>query len=213
MTRIKICGITRREDVENAIELGIDALGFILAESPRKVSLSAAEDLIQGLPPFISTVGVVVNPCQTELDKISSRGIFSHIQFHGTEPSSIFKDLNMKTIKTFSIDSQEDLENIQLYREADFFLFDTRVGKSIGGTGKTFDWTLIKDAARGKPFILAGGLGPGNIDDAIRICRPDAVDLNSRLEYEPGKKDPELMRETVFRIRKTDSEIIRSEIL
>lgn len=201
MTRIKVCGMTRREDVETAVAFGVDALGFILAKSPRRVSLERVRELTGGLPPFVSTVAVVMNPTPDEVADVVASGLFSHIQFHGQEAPAMLSGLPVKTIKAFGIASAKDLERVAAYGAADTFLFDARVGEVSGGTGQTFDWSLLKCVAQDKPFILAGGLGPENVAEAVRACRPAAVDLNSRLESEPGKKDPERMRQAVRRIR------------
>ncbi|MDO9508324.1 MAG: phosphoribosylanthranilate isomerase [Thermovirgaceae bacterium] len=209
MTRIKVCGLTCREDVEAAVALGVDALGFILTESARRVTLEKVAAITRGLSLFISTVAVVANPKTGELAKIAASGLFTHIQFHGQEVPEMLAGVQMRTIKAFGIASAEDLEQVKLYGAADYFLFDSRVGGSCGGTGKTFDWSLLKDIAVEKPVILAGGLGPENVAEAIRACRPAAVDLNSRLESEPGKKDPERIRQTVIEIREADSNILK----
>lgn len=199
--QIKICGLTRRRDVTTAVDLGVDALGFILTESPRQVSLECAARLVEDIPPFVSRVAVVMNPEQERLSEIVSSRLFSHIQFHGQENPTMLIDLPIKTIKTFSVETEADLREIDKYQGADYFLFDTRIRKARGGTGKTFDWTLIKKITGKKPFILAGGLGPENVLQAIRSCNPAAVDLNSRLESEPGKKDPARMRQAVLMVR------------
>lgn len=211
MTRIKICGMTCEEDVDIAVELGVDALGFILARSPRCVTLEKVTAITRGIPPFISTVAVVADPEPEELAKIAASGLFTHIQFHGQEPPGILTGLQPGTIKAFGIASAKDLERINLYWTADYFLFDSRVGETCGGTGKAFDWAILKDKAQEKPFILAGGLGPENVAEAIRACRPAAVDLNSRLESEPGKKDPKRIRQAVIAIREADENISRGE--
>jgi len=213
LTGIKVCGLTRREDVNAAVEFGVNALGFILAESPRRVSLEQVGELTLGLPPFVSTVAVVVNPEKSMVDRIADSGLFSHIQFHGKEDPAVLLGLDLKTIKTFSIAAEADLHDMEYYQGADYFLFDTRMGRSCGGTGKTFNWDLLKKIRPQKPFILAGGLGPENVTEAIRICRPSAIDLNSRLEREPGKKDRELIREAVLRVRESEFSILRSETL
>lgn len=211
MTRIKICGMTCEEDVDTAVEFGVDALGFILAKSPRCVTLEKVAAITLGIPPFISTVAVVADPEPEELTKIVASGLFTHIQFHGQEPPGILTGLQPGTIKAFGIASAKDLERINLYWTADYFLFDSRVEGACGGTGKPFDWTTLKGLAAAKPFILAGGLGPENVAEAIRVCRPAAVDLNSRLESEPGKKDPERIRHAVSEIREADKNISRGE--
>jgi phosphoribosylanthranilate isomerase len=201
MTRVKVCGLTRREDVETALELGVDALGFILVESPRKVTLEQVAGLTAGIVPFVSTVAVVKDPSEEELKDIVGSGLFSHVQFHGHEDPALMKGLGVRTIKAFGISGPEDLKGIAAYGESDFFLFDARVGAASGGTGRTFDWSLLEGVGIEKPFILAGGLGPENVAEAIRGCRPAAVDLNSRLETAPGVKDPERMGRAVRKIR------------
>ncbi len=211
MTRIKICGLTCYEDVEVAVELGVDAVGFILTKSPRQVTLEKVTAITRRIPPFVSTVAVVANPEPEELAKIVASDLFTHIQFHGQEPPGILAGLQTKTIKAFGIASGKDLERINLYWTADYFLFDSRVEGACGGTGTAFDWSMLKDLAMVKPFILAGGLGPENVAEAIRACRPAAVDLNSRLESEPGKKDPERIRQAVSKIREVDKIISRGE--
>ena len=207
MTRIKICGITRKEDVSKAVTLGVDAIGFILAESPRRISLEKAAELVRPIPPFISTVAVIADPEKSELEKICRTGIFSHVQFHGQKEPDKLQVWPLKTIRAFAIEDEGDLQNIQYYSSADFILFDTKNGDKRGGTGKTFEWSLLKKIKIAKPFILAGGLGPENILEAIERCRPAAVDLNSCIEKEPGIKDHEKMELTVKRIRQDHTDI------
>ena len=197
-TKIKICGLTRREDIEISVSLGVDALGFILAESPRQVTLTQVRELTASLPPFIARVAVVVNPGQSRLEEIIASRIFTAIQFHGSEDPSIFRDIPIQTIKAISISDQSDLKAVTKYQgQADYLLFDTKVGSQTGGTGQSFNWDLLKTKELNQNYILAGGLGPANIKAALARLQPAAVDLNSRLETAPGRKDPELIRETV----------------
>jgi len=207
-TRIKICGLTRRQDVETAIAAGADALGFIMAESVRSVSMGQAAGLIRDLPPFISTVAVVVDPGQETVKAVVGSGLFSHIQFHGHETLDIFEGIPLKKIKVFGISPTEQMPDTVKYDKADYFLFDAKVGNAQGGTGRTLDWNRLRAAKIGKPFILAGGLGPDNVADAIRTCRPSAVDLNSCLESAPGVKDAELIRKAVVEVRRADLSIL-----
>ncbi|MFN2363194.1 MAG: phosphoribosylanthranilate isomerase [Halarsenatibacteraceae bacterium] len=201
-TKIKICGMTNQEDIASAVSLNVDALGFILAKSPRQVTLNQARELTAQLPPFIDTVAVVVNPDKNELAEIVSSRIFTAIQFHGSENLESFQDIPLKTIKAISISDKLDLEAITKYQDqADYLLFDTKIGDKTGGTGESFDWRLLKKTNLNKNYILAGGLGPDNIREALNRLNPAAVDLNSRLESSPGKKDPELMKESVNLIK------------
>lgn len=206
MIQIKVCGITRIEDALYAVKLGVNALGFILADSPRQIGLGDIKKISSFLPPFVSRVAVVVDPSSKELKEIVDSKLFDYIQFHGTEKPQIIKSMPLKSIKAVSIAEKDDLKNIDKYRDADYFLFDTRIDDQIGGTGKTFNWDLLKKVAHIRPFILAGGLGPHNIIQAIEIAKPAAVDINSRVEKNPGLKDYKLLRETILKIRSVDLE-------
>lgn len=199
-TMIKVCGMTSREDVVFAVNIGVDALGFILAESPRQVSLEEVEDLCCNLPPFITRVAVVVNPEPEEVEKIEKSGLFDYIQFHGSEEPELLKSTVLKSVKAISIAGRKDLRKIEKYRAtADYFLFDTKIGSQTGGTGQSFDWSLIKELEL--PYILAGGLGVENIEEALKKLNPAAVDINSQVENEPGKKNHRLLKKTVKKIK------------
>ncbi|MCF4150883.1 phosphoribosylanthranilate isomerase [Dethiosulfovibrio sp. F2B] len=204
--KIKICGLTRREDVETALSLGVDALGFILADSPRKVSLEDVSSLVGGLPPFSSTVAVVANPSESELEEIVSSRLFDCVQFHGSESPEIVASVPIKTIKAFGIASKEDLDEALSYGGADWLLLDGRVGRATGGTGRPFDWKMLRGRETGRPWILAGGLGPDNLEKAVRTAMPPAVDLNSALETAPGIKDGKKMARAVEIVRALEGE-------
>jgi len=196
--RIKVCGITNIEDAINISEAGVDALGFILAQSPRKVELSKVLEISKELPPFVSRVAVVVNPTKEEIEKIERSRVFDYIQFHGSEDVNIIKKCKLKTIKTIKIENNSSLEEINKYNNfVDYFLFDTKIGEKIGGTGQIFNWEILKETDIKKPFILAGGLSPENVVEAIKTIKPNAVDLNSKVELFPGKKDIRLIKETI----------------
>src|SRR5690554_2365614 len=144
----------------------------------------------------------MVNPVCGELKEVVDSGLFSYIQFHGEEKPEILKGLTVKSIKAFSIEGGRDLNHIGDYPEVDYYLFDARTGQKRGGTGSSFDWDLLKGCSIDKPFILAGGLGPDNIVNALCKLRPAAVDLNSRVESEPGIKEHRFLRDTVMKIRR-----------
>lgn len=201
MIRIKVCGITNLEDAINITEAGVDALGFILARSPRKVELSDVFEISKKLPPFVSRVAVVVNPTIEEVEKINKSKVFDYVQFHGSEDVNIIKKCKLKTIKAIKIENNISLEEIsKYYNYVDYFLFDTKIGGKIGGTGKTFNWEILREVDIKKPFILAGGLGPENIEEAIKTVKPNAIDLNSKVELFPGKKDISAIKEIIGRI-------------
>ena len=201
MTGIKICGITRKKDIRNAVKLRVNALGFILADSPRKISLKKAGELMENIPPFISRVGVVVDPEKSFLKKIVKGRLFDYIQFHGNESPALFENFPLKIIKAVSIKEKDDLNVIAKYKnKVDYFLFDTKTNNQKGGTGKTFEWDLLNKMDIQSPYILAGGLGPDNIFKALEKLNPAAVDLNSCLEDSPGKKNNVLMKKAVKKI-------------
>lgn len=203
MTRVKICGITNIEDALLAAELGADALGFIFAESPRRISPQDARAIILKLPPLIKTVGVFVNEEPAVIKEIKEACGLDLIQLHGDESPDLCRDLMPHSIKAFRIQNDKDLQAIEKYRGAvRTILLDTFQRGKSGGTGRTFDWSLAKKAKEaGIPLILAGGLGPDNIREAITTVHPYAVDVNSGIEKRPGKKDPVLMRKLMEKIR------------
>ena len=209
-TMIKLCGMTRREDIVFAVNTGVDALGFILAASSRQVNLDQVRELTYMLPPFIARVAVVVNPEPEKVTEIEKSGLFDYIQFHGSEEPELLKNTVLKTVKAISIAGEKDLAAVEKYKKsADYLLFDTKIGSQSGGTGESFDWSLISELEL--PYILAGGLGADNIEKALKKLNPLAVDLNSRLENEPGKKNHRLVKDTVKKIKrfkpKTESKI------
>ena len=201
MVRVKVCGLTDRKNLEQIAEAGIDAAGFILAESPRRVSMAEADKLIGILPPFVSSVGVVVNPSRQELQRINSSGLFDFIQFHGRENPEKLKKCRPRTIKAITVNCGEDLEEVKNYPMADYFLFDSGNKNKRGGTGRAFDWDHLQEADPNIPYILAGGLGPDSIEEALTRLKPPAVDLNSCIERSPGYKDPELLASTLKKIK------------
>ncbi|TDO94760.1 phosphoribosylanthranilate isomerase [Halanaerobium saccharolyticum] len=199
-TMIKLCGMTRREDIVYAVNIGVDALGFILAKSPRQISLEKVRELTHNLPPFINRVAVVVNPEAEEVAEIEKSGLFDYIQFHGSEEPKLLASSVLKSIKAISIAGKKDMDEVKKYKgSADYLLFDTKIGSQTGGTGESFDWSLISELKL--PYILAGGLGPDNIEAALKKLNPLAVDLNSQVESEPGQKNRRLVKKTVEKIK------------
>ncbi|SDL32616.1 phosphoribosylanthranilate isomerase [Halarsenatibacter silvermanii] len=202
MIRVKVCGMIESKNLQKIASMGVDAVGFILAESERQVTLEQAEKLSRDLPPFISRVGVVLNPSHGQLKKIDASNQFDCIQFHGQENPEMLASVSTRTIKAISIENQEDLKDVEKYSEADYLLFDSRNGSRRGGTGEKFNWDYLDSIDPPAPIILAGGLGPDNIIEGISRVKPAAVDLNSRLERKPGIKDPEILQEVLVRLRR-----------
>ncbi|HIE33084.1 MAG TPA: phosphoribosylanthranilate isomerase [Thermodesulfobacteriaceae bacterium] len=195
--RIKICGITNLEDALLAIELGASALGFIFyPRSPRYIEPEAARKIISHLPPFVTTVGVFVNESEDFIRKVLSEVGLDLVQLHGDESPDLCARFFPKAIKALRVRSLEDLKAISAYKgKIRAVLLDTYVKGIPGGTGQTFNWDLARKAKKfGIPVILAGGLRPENIKEALQTARPFAVDISSGVEASPGKKDPEKLQ-------------------
>ena len=193
MTAIKICGVTRSEDAELAVELGAWAIGFNLwAESPRSVALDQAIELGSSLRRRTELVGVFVNPSLDEVAKAVEDAHLDLVQLHGDEGvqfcSEVARKTGAKVIKAFPVSSAADIRGAEAYR-TDFHLFDAASGKGRGGTGQRFDWDLLARHRSKIPTILAGGIGPDNAAAAVEVVRPFALDVASGIESEPGVKD------------------------
>ncbi|MFP4013338.1 MAG: phosphoribosylanthranilate isomerase [Chitinispirillaceae bacterium] len=196
--RIKICGITRYEDARVAANLGVDALGFIFyPKSPRYISPENASDIIRKLPPFVTKVGVFVNEESGHVMEVAGNAGLDTVQLHGDESPEYCAQLRMPVVKSFSVAPNSDLSLLSAY-DVSGFLLDTWSSEKRGGTGTTFDWSVaVKACNLYKSVILAGGLGPSNVLEAIENVRPFAVDVNSGVEISPGVKNPYKMREVI----------------
>jgi phosphoribosylanthranilate isomerase len=204
MLKVKICGITNFEDASMAVGLGAHALGFIFASSPRRIEPEQARDIIERIPPFVKSVGVFVDEDPEVIREITRFCGIDLIQLHGDEPPDLCRALMPIAIKAIRIKGNDSLSSVKSYHgKVRAFLLDTFSKDMAGGTGKCFDWDLaIKIKDIGVPIILAGGLGPDNIEDAISLVQPYAVDINSGIEERPGKKSPRLMDELFKKTRK-----------
>lgn len=203
MLRIKICGITNTEDAFAAIACGADALGFVFySKSPRSVKPETARSIISSLPPLVTTVGVFVDEDKETLEKIVSYTGLDIIQLHGSESPEYFS-LSRKTIKAIRVKDLADLKQLNEYRAATAFLLDTYSPESIGGTGHIFNWEIAVEAKKLGRVILAGGLTPDNIEDAVKLVQPYAVDVASGVEGSiKGKKDHKKLKLFIERARK-----------
>ncbi len=189
-TRVKICGLTRLEDALAAVEAGAHALGFVFYDkSPRHISIPAASNICNCLPPFVSKVGVFVNELEYTIEKAVAECGLDTLQFHGDEPPGFCQKFPCKSIKAFRIRSPQDLASLNDF-DVDAWLLDSFSDTAPGGTGKTFDWALALEAKKtGRQIILSGGLTPENVTDAIQQVHPFAVDISSGVETSPGVKD------------------------
>jgi phosphoribosylanthranilate isomerase len=192
--RIKICGITNEEDGLAAAKFGADALGFVFAPSPRRISVERAREIIKVLPPLVQTVGVFVNEDPEKVLSTAAACGLDILQFHGDESAAYCSSFDRRVIKAVRLQSRDDLDKLSKYvNVVDALLLDTYVANKLGGTGITFDWKLAVEARRYGRIILAGGLNPENVAAAISMVKPYAVDASSGLEQSPGAKDHEKM--------------------
>ncbi len=191
--RVKICGITRKEDAVRAVEFGADALGFVFYKgSPRYVRLDVVKSIISELPPFVTTVGVFVNEEASGISEIVRAAGIDVVQLHGDEPEGMCS-LWPRVVKAFRVREFTDLRPLERYRVS-AYLLDTYSPDLPGGTGQIFNWDIALEAKSFGPVILSGGLTPENIDKAIRWVHPYAVDVSSGVEKEKGIKDEEKLR-------------------
>ena len=189
--RVKICGITGSDDALHAAACGADALGFVFyAGSPRCVTPELAASICAELPPFITRVGLFVNEAPERIREIAETCGLDTVQLHGDEESAACDFTPRRSIKALRVRDAASLAGHARYRTS-ALLLDAWVADAYGGTGQSFNWQLAAEVARQRPVILAGGLTPDNVGEAIRQVRPYAVDVSSGVESAPGRKDPE----------------------
>ncbi|MBI3625131.1 MAG: phosphoribosylanthranilate isomerase [Candidatus Rokubacteria bacterium] len=194
MVRVKICGITNADDARLAVEAGADALGFIFVENtPRFISTDRALSIIRDLPPFLTPVGVFWDHPAGQVKAVVEQCGLRALQFHGDEPPEALTEYRLPVIKTIKVAGAADLSRMDGYRVA-AFLLDSPARWSEGQPREPVEWTLARQAASRGLIILSGGLTAENVAEAIRIARPYAVDVNSGVEAEPGRKDPGKVR-------------------
>jgi len=195
MVKVKICGITNLNDAKAAVDFGADALGFVFFKnSPRYISPTDASSIIKNLPLFIAAVGVLVNESSADAERIVSETGIDIIQLHGDEPPEMCC-FSRRMIKAIRVKSLESLAPLEAYRKTvSAFLLDTYTPDTLGGTGRIFNWDVALEAKQFGRVILAGGLTPENVSDAVRHVNPYAVDVSSGVERGKGKKDYEKMR-------------------
>jgi phosphoribosylanthranilate isomerase len=212
MVRIKICGITNLEDALLATELGADALGFIFyPKSPRYVAPDTAREIIALLPPLVTSVGVFVDENVTVVQDLAAQVGLDWVQLHGQESPDYCRSLGRRVIKGFRIKDESSLKDLEPFRGAvQAVLLDTYKKGQVGGTGETFDWLLAREAKQYGQIILAGGLTPENVAQAIKVAQPQAVDTASGTEAAPGKKDPEKLREFFSAVSGVKEQLVRA---
>jgi len=199
MVKVKICGVTSASDARMAALAGADALGFnFVRSSPRYIDPDMARAIIESIPPFVSSVGVFVDSHPEKVREIADRCSLDYVQLHGNEgPQTIQKLSDLKVLNATRVGGEEDIKGLDSHHIR-AHLLDARVAGQAGGTGQTFDWSLARRAVgRGQTVILAGGLNPDNVEEAIRSARPFGVDTASGVEKEPGRKSRDLVEEFI----------------
>jgi phosphoribosylanthranilate isomerase len=190
MIKVKICGLTNLEDALAAVEYGADALGFVFAPSPRRVMPEVVGKIVAGLPPFVTRVGVFVNAELVEIRQTMSLCGLDLVQLHGKEGSDLCASLFPRVIKVFNPGNLPPLSELEKYQAAAVML-DKEKGAGIE------HWSIARDMRRHVRLILAGGLTPENVAQAIRVTQPYAVDVSSGVEEKPGRKDHSKMKDFI----------------
>jgi phosphoribosylanthranilate isomerase len=212
-TRIKFCGMTRAGDVRLASELGVDAIGFVFAQrSPRRMRPGEARLMRNALAPLVDAVALFMDNTAEEVHEAVRQVRPTLLQFHGSEDDAFCRGFGVPWIKAIAMGGGEAESAIALQRRypgAAGFLFDSHAAGGAGGTGETFDWSRLPTPS-GKPVVLAGGLTPDNVFDAILATLPWGVDVSSGIECAPGVKDGDRMRRFVEQVRRADCHIEHS---
>ena len=202
--RVKICGITSPADAVAAAECGADAIGIMFAESPRRVGVGQAVEIVDALPPFVCAVGVFVDAPLEELLE-TARSVRLHaVQLSGRESAEYVRSITgLEVIKCIHVAEAGDIDRAADYKGSHIHL-DTAWAGAAGGTGRVFPWRLAVEIARRRSIILAGGLTPENVAEAVATVRPWAVDVSSGVEKAPGSKDIDKVRRFIANVRSVD---------
>ena len=205
--RVKICGITSLSDALKAVEFGADALGFVLADSPREISLRKLKKISRSTPPFISRVGVFVNKKKDFVNGLLEDGVIDYAQLHGDEDIGYCRPLPIKKIiKAIRPQNLIDIKMARSFKDAGAILVDSFTHDRRGGTGNVSDWGLALRARKiGPPLILSGGLNINNVREGIAAVKPYAIDVSSGVEKSPGRKDYRLLKTFIQRAKEGES--------
>lgn len=205
--RVKFCGMTRESDIQQAAALGVDAIGVIFySGSSRFVPVERARSLLQNVPLFVDVVAVLVNPEPEYVNDILHQLPINYLQFHGEEPPEFCRQFHKPYIKSVAASSSRAIEEASLhYEDAAAILLDTPCEITRGGSGRIFDWSVIPKQTT-KPFILAGGLDPDNVLEALNRVSPCALDVCSGIEQSPGVKDHDKMTRFIKALRGNEHE-------
>ena len=202
MTKVKICGFTNAENARQAALAGVDAVGLVFYDkSPRHVTIEAAREIVAALPPFVNRVGLFVNANPSLIDEVLCEVALDTLQFHGDETVNECMQYDMPFIKSIGVSSKTDLKKISNdFSKASALLLESYSSNNYGGTGKPFDWSLAC-VEIDLPVILAGGLNPDNVAEAINQVKPFAVDASSGVESAKGVKDIDKIKSFISSVR------------
>jgi phosphoribosylanthranilate isomerase len=203
-TRVKFCGITTPEQAKAAALAGCDAIGLLFVPgSPRTVTIEQAKVIVQILPPLVSVVAVVANDSEDRIDELLDRIYIDYLQFHGEESPEMCRQFGQPYIKTLRVGHDPISISHERYHDAAALLLDTYHPQKQGGIGEPFDWQTVPPIE--PHWILAGGLHPGNVEQAIQILHPYAVDVSGGIESAPGVKDVQRMQQFINKVRVADA--------
>lgn len=207
-TRVKICGITRAEDAHTVVACGADALGLVFhPDSPRNLEVSAAREIARAVAPFVTVTGLFVNAAPATIEAVLEAVPLGLLQFHGTEDNDACRNWGLPFIKSIAMQADSDPHAVMdRYPDAAGFLLDTWQPVTHGGGGRTFDWRLAPTGVD-RPLVLAGGLTPANVAQAIRQVRPYAVDVSSGVEAAPGIKSAHKVAEFMTGVEQGGSDV------
>jgi len=204
--KIKICGLTREEDVRTAIAVGADAIGFVFTDSPRRITVDTANRLVDCIPGGVLRVGLFLNQDKSEIDHVIHSVALDVLQFHGSESESDCRVYGLPWLKAVAMEDSGSAKQAESdYPGAMGLLLDSHKAGKRGGSGRVFDWCLSRPVS--KPVWLAGGLNADNVGEAIGAVRPFAVDVSSGVEAAPGIKDAARMTAFVKAVREVENEI------
>jgi phosphoribosylanthranilate isomerase len=196
MVRVKVCGITNKEDALAAVHFGADAVGFVFASSPRRVAPEQVSRIVAALPPLVCKVGVFVDSSVEEVEGIMKLCNLDLAQLHGAESPDYCEALSPRAIKSFAVKDESVLAELRRYKVS-AYLLDAHDPVLKGGSGRTFNWSIAGQAVQYGPIILSGGLNAENVRQAIAEARPYAVDVCSGVEARPGAKDHAKLRDFI----------------
>lgn len=211
MTWVKICGITNVDDAMAAVSAGVDALGFVFGDSPRRIEPEKAVEIATAIRRVggVELVGVFLDETAEKMEAIAGQVGLDLIQLHGSEPPEVALQLGQagrRVIKAVRMRDRHSLDGLERFL-VHGYLLDAWSSVAAGGTGQPFDWNLAAHAQQFRPLILAGGLHPGNVRQALEVVRPDGVDVSSGVESVPGRKNRESVAQFIREVRTYDARV------